>query len=280
MFHSTGIIPDYDLACARLEALAGLRVLEYSENTQPEIGRRGGMTWLGDNSIELGQPIIEGGGAARFVARTGGGMHSVAVQVTDLEATMAHLESCGVGIAARPMPEFCFTNPRDTHGVLFQWAVFEMEEDPHFGAVPAPMTFEPAVDVAQQAFVGAVVEDPSASARLFADLLSTEVTFEDPDAGAGEPYAGVSLGDCSLALFPMPSADSERLWGQSHEFPRTHLVALTVPELDDVDEALAEHSFAVWRRSPTMVVLDPATTGGIQVALVDSLLEGDPRSGR
>ena len=53
LFHTTAMIPDYDLACERLATLAGLRVLEYSENHQPEIGRRGGMTWIGDNSIEL-----------------------------------------------------------------------------------------------------------------------------------------------------------------------------------------------------------------------------------
>ena len=91
MFHSTAMVADYDLACERLTLLAGLRVLEYSENPQPEIGRRGGMVWIGDNSIELGQPIVEGGGAARFVTRSGGGMHSVAVQVDDLEATMVHM---------------------------------------------------------------------------------------------------------------------------------------------------------------------------------------------
>src|SRR5688500_15288347 len=99
MWHSTAMVADYDLAIERLQTIAGLRVLEYGESTQPEVGRRGGMTWIGDNSIELGQPIVEAGGAARFVARSGGGMHSIAVQVRDLEATMEHVESNGVKVA-------------------------------------------------------------------------------------------------------------------------------------------------------------------------------------
>ena len=55
-------------------------------------------------------------GRAQFVERFGGGMHSIALQVEDLEATMAHLEEQEVHIAARPRPEMCFTDPRDAGG--------------------------------------------------------------------------------------------------------------------------------------------------------------------
>jgi catechol 2,3-dioxygenase-like lactoylglutathione lyase family enzyme len=143
MFHSTAMVPDYDRACDALAHLAGLRVLEYSEQSHPAVGRRGGMTWLGDNSIEIGQPIVPGGGAAKFVDRTGGGMHSVAVQVRDLPATIAHLQGLGVPIAAQPAPDFCFSDPRATGGVFFEWACLEMEEDPRFGAPVPAFTREP-----------------------------------------------------------------------------------------------------------------------------------------
>lgn len=277
LFHTTAMVPDYDRVCERMALLAGLRVLEYSASEQPEIGRRGGMTWVGDNSIELGQPIVDTGGAARFVAKSGGGMHSVAVQVHDLDETAAHLEACGITIAARPMPEFFFTDPRDTHGVFLQWGAFELDVDPHFGAALPPHTVEPLFDVTHHAFAGAVVEDPMASARLFSRLMGTEITFEHADAGPGQPRAGVSLGDCTLALYAMPGSESEALWGREYSRPRAHLLALTVPDLSTVDEALEEHHFGVIRTSPSMVVLDPTTTGGLQVALVDALLPGDPR---
>lgn len=275
--HTTAMVPDYDEACARLVSLGGLRVMEYSENTQPEVGRRGGMAWIGDNSIELGQPIVESGGAARFVSRTGGGMHSVAVQVHDLDQTIGHIESCGVKVAARPMPDFCFTDPRDTHGVFFEWAQFELEEDPRFGGELPPFTGDPLFEVAFHAFAGAVVTDPVASAELFAALMGTSITFDDPGARPGEPRIGVSMGDCTLALYEMPGAASTSLWGRQYEKPRTHLLGLAVPDLGSAPEVLTGAGFQIVRQDEHMIVLDPASTGGVQVALVDRLLEGDPR---
>jgi catechol 2,3-dioxygenase-like lactoylglutathione lyase family enzyme len=216
MFHSTAMVRDYDLAVERLRDLVGLRVLEYGESTQPEIGRRGGMAWVGDNSVEIGQPIVPGGGAARFVARTGGGMHSVAVQVSDLEATIAHVEAAGARMAARPMPEVFFTDPRDTGGVFFEWSSLELDVDPRFGG-PVPDLGRPALlDVTHHAFVGALVDDPLRRAEFYARLLGTEVTFEDARAAIGSPRAGVSLRDCTLALFDLPGPDSGVTWGVEH----------------------------------------------------------------
>jgi hypothetical protein len=277
MFHSTAMVPDYEVARDRLALLAGLRVLEYSDNPQPEIGRRGGMCWVGDNSIELGQPTVEGGGAARFVSRTGGGVHSVAVQVTSIDSAIAHVEAAGVAVAARPMPEMIFTDPRETDGVFVEWSSFEVDVDPHFGAAPPPLTVEPLVDAVHHAFVGAVVADPIATASRLAALFGQPVTFERADAVPGEPVAGVSLGDCTLALYALPGAESTALWAQDHPRARCHLVALMVAELPAAP-VLDRAGFATVRRTDSMVVLDPRTTGGVQVALVDALLPGDPRA--
>ncbi len=276
-FHSTGIIADYDAAVGSLARLFGLRVLEYSESEVPEVGRRGGMTWVGDNSIEIGQPLIPGAGAWKFVANNGGGVHSAALQVQDVEATIEHLERLGVPVAARPDPHFFFTDPRATGGVFFEWADIEVAEDPRFGAPEPPFTTEPALEVRHHAFIGALVDDPARWAHRFAELFGTEVTFEDPTAALGAPRAGVSLGDQTLALFALPGADSPALWGRDYQRPRTHLIGLTVPALDDAVATLADQGVGVVARSDRMLVLDPEATGGVAVALVDHLLEGDPR---
>ncbi len=230
LFHSTAMVTDYELAVRNLGTLVGLTVLEYSESTEPGIGRRGGMAWVGDNAIEIGQPIVEGG-AARFVERFGGGMHSLALQVEDLEATMAHLEAQEIHIAARPRPEMCFTNPSDTGGVFFQWSTFELADDPRFGAaVPAPATpvLAPAT---HHAFVGALVDDPSVWAGQYAAMLGTTVTFEHINAAPGQPVAGVSLGDCTLALYRLGEAADPALWGRSYARACTHLLGLRVDDL-------------------------------------------------
>ena len=277
MFHSTAMVADYDLAVERLRDLFGLAVLEYGESSEPGIGRRGGMAWIGDNAIEIGQPVVEGG-AAQFVARHGGGMHSVAVQVRDLEATVAHLEDAGVHISARPRPEMCFTDPRDTDGVFLQWSTFELDEDPRFGAAIPHPGVDPLVPVTHHAFVGALVEDPAACAPRLAALLGTAVTFGAPRAPAGAPVAGVSLGDCTLALFALSPPDAAASWGRPYERPRTHLLALRVEDLAAAARALAGAGVGLVRSDADLVVVDPAATGGVQVALTGRLLPGDPRS--
>ncbi len=276
LFHSTAMVADYDVAVAALTHLVGLEVLEYGESAEPGIGRRGGMAWAGDNAIEIGQPIVDGG-AAQFVSRFGGGMHSIALQVADLEATVAFLEGNGVRIAARPRPEMCFTDPRDTGGVFLQWSCFELEVDPRFGAsrpAAAPHGLAPAT---HHAFVGALVENPAEWADRLATLLGTTVTFERADSPPGQPAAGVSLGDCTLALYRLPGDEGLALWGRQYGRARTHLMALRVDDLDAAAAALVGAGVAVVRSDADLVVLDPAAAGGVQVALTGSLLPGDPR---
>jgi hypothetical protein len=277
LFHSTAMVSDYELAVRNLGVIVGLIVLEYSESEEPGIGRRGGMAWAGDNAIEIGQPIVEGG-AAQFVSLFGGGMHSVALQVDNLEATMAHLQQQEVRIAARPLPEMCFSDPRDTGGVFFQWSAFELAVDPRFGAPrPDPPPARVLAPATHHAFVGALVHDPVAWAGTLATLLGTPVTFEDAGAAPGQPWAGVSLGDCTLALYPLPGDDSLVLWGRNYERARTHLLALRVGDVAAAADALTRAGISLVRREADLVVLDPAATGGVQVALTGSLLPGDPR---
>jgi len=253
-------------------------VLEYSESTVPEIGRRGGMTWIGDNSIEIGQPIVPGAGAAKFVERTGGGLHSVAVQVRDLESTITHLGTLGIPIAARPQEEFCFSDPRATGGVFFEWSCLEVAEDPRFGAPVPPLTREPLLAVTHQAWVGAVVDDPVGLAPLLAAALDTGVAFSRPDAGPGEPVTGVAVGgDCMLALYRLPGADGEALWGRPYQRARTHLLALRVEDLGAARAEIERAGIATVRSDEEGIVLDPGATGEVAVTIVEHFLPGDPR---
>ena len=129
MFHSTAMVADYDLAMDRLGALFGLRVLEYSAATDPTIARRGGMTWIGDGSIEIGEPIVDGAAPDRFVRRTGGGMQGLAVWVDDFETSVAQLAEMGVTMPV-VVGHFGFSSPRTTFGLQLEWSGFTVPEDP------------------------------------------------------------------------------------------------------------------------------------------------------
>ena len=108
-------------------------------------------------------------------------------------------------------------------------------------------------------------------------MLGTVVTFKDPAAAPGAPAAGVSLGDCTLALYRLDEAADRTLWGRAYERACTHLMALRVDDVIEAAAGMAGAGVARIRTEADLVVLDPAATGGVQLALTGSLLPGDPR---
>jgi catechol 2,3-dioxygenase-like lactoylglutathione lyase family enzyme len=278
MFHATAMVRDYDATVQRLASLIGLRVLEYSEQPDPAIGRRGGMTWIGDGSLELCEPIVEGAQPDRFVQRTGGGMQGIAVWIDDFAATVSHLERHGVPMPVRLPCGFGFSSPRATCGIQFEWSGFTVDEDPRTGAPEPDFEAPPVLDVTHLAFVGAIVDDPIADARRLAELLDSSITFEDPAAAPGEPVAGVWVGDCMLALYRIDGEHSRQLWGRVHDRPRISLLGVRVSDLGVADAALRSAGAVVLRRAAGTLVLDPDTTGDVEIAVVDHLLPGDPRT--
>jgi catechol 2,3-dioxygenase-like lactoylglutathione lyase family enzyme len=281
LFHATAMVRDYDAAFAALEQLIGIRVVYEIEAGQAGAGYRGGAVWVGDNSIELGEPIDAGSPVARFVHDHGGGIHSFCISVPDVAATVAHLEGQGVRHTPVFPPGFFFCDPRDTGGILLE---AERAGGPAEGgntrrAIARPPTRPepPVLDVTSVAFVGAIVTEPVALAQRFAELLGTTVTFERPDAPVGSPVAGVSLIDSTLALYAMPGDDSASLWGRRYERPRAHVIGLGVPDLADAGRRLEAANVAFVRGDDDVLVIDPAATGDVALALVDRLLPGDPR---
>ena len=163
MFHATAMGPDYDAILGPLERLFGCRVLHRQQLEEP-VGRDGGMTWIGDNSIEIGSPYGEGSSVAKFVERLGGGMHSFAVQVDDLPATLRRIEPLGVEVAVRLAPDLAFTRPGGTAGLVIEWGSHVQDDDPRFGAPVPVFVVLPVVNVELMAFVAALVRDPRATA--------------------------------------------------------------------------------------------------------------------
>ncbi len=274
------MVADYERTRDALVSLCGLRVLEDSRIEDPAIGRRGGMAWLGDNVIEIGEPIVEGGAVDRFVTRFGSHMSSIAVQVDDTDATLRFLESQGVEVGSVVDGHIVFTKPGGTAGVVVEWFGAEERLDPRFGG-PMPEPVAGLLDVRAMAFGGAVVEDPSGAASRLAALFGHGVAFDDPSAPAGRPRAGVSMGDMVLALYPIPdAAESDQLWGWTYVRPQTCNLGLLVSDLAEAGRALTSAGVALVRHDERSIVVHPDTTGGVVMVLVDELLPGDPRHER
>ena len=278
-FHTTAMVADYERTRDALVRLVGLRVLEDSRLEDPAIGRRGGMAWVGDNIIEIGEPIVVGGAVDRFVQRFGSHMSSIAVQVADIDATVEHLLYHGVRIASRVDGHIVFTHPGDTGGVVVEWFGAEEPLDPRYGGPMPPPIADPVLDVCQMAFGGAVVDDVAAAADRLALLFGREVTFRHQGAPAGAPAAGVSMGDCTLALYPRPGpAESTALWGHVYERPQTSNFGVRVPDLADASDRLSAATVQILRADQDAIVIPPGATGGVTVVVVDRLLPGDPRA--
>jgi catechol 2,3-dioxygenase-like lactoylglutathione lyase family enzyme len=257
MFHATAMVPDYEAAVDPLVRLFGARVLHDTIEEDPGIGRRGGMTWLGDGSVEIGEPAGPSSPVTPFLERFGGGMHSLALQVADADAAKEHLVAVGVRIASEPVPGLFFTHPADTAGLLIEWNSNSVGDDPRWGG-EVPGGPDPVVGVERLAFVGALVRDPHADAKRLAEVLDLPVTFHaDGAPHGGAIVAAVSLRDCSLALSPLEGSGQDR--------PRVHSLGLLVRDLPAAEAALANE-----------------TTGALPfpTVLTDGLLPGDPRGER
>jgi len=271
-FHTTAMVADYERTRDALARLVGCRVLEDTIESEPAIGRRGGMTWIGDNSIELGEPAVPGGAVGRFLDRFGSHMSSVAVQVADIDATVEHLGRVGARVASRTDDVIVFTDPRTTAGIVIEWYGGRAPNDPRLGTPIPPYTVTPVLDVERMAFAGAVVDDVGVAADRLAEVLGTTVTFRDGDR------AGVSLGDMTLALWPVPDpSSSERLWGHVYRRAQTSSLGVQVPDLADAVEALRGAGVKLVRHDADAAVVHPDATGGIVLVVVDRLLPGDPR---
>jgi hypothetical protein len=279
MFHATAMGASYDAIFDPLARLFGCRVLHDNEVPTPGIERRGGMTWIADNSIEIGQPLTSSSPVQRFVDRFGGGMHSIAVQVEDLDAALAYAQGAGVRVASRIDWGLAFTRPGDTAGLLVEWFSKRQDDDPRWGAPEPPFVGEAVVTPTRVAFVGAIVDDPVGAAQLFGTAFDTDVSILAADGPASLPRATVALGDCVLALYPIPPSaqESERIWGGVYERARCLALGLTVDDLAAAEQALSGAGVGVHHRvGDGSVVLDPAPLP-FPVVLTETLLPGDPR---
>jgi hypothetical protein len=279
LWHTTAMARDYDALHGPLQRLFGAVVLHDHVSEDPAIGRRGGMVWLGDNSIEIGAPVGDRSPVRRFVEDWGGGMHSLAVSVADHAATRSRLADQGVRAIADIAEDIFFTHPGDTAGLLLEWSGTFTDDDPRAGASLGALPAPPVAPVTQYAFVTAVVADPAAVAGRLASLFGTSVArlSRDPDLPPDRIAAVVPLVDSVLVLFRLPSpAEAQRLWRHDLTRPRFHAHGLRVADLPGAVAALAAAGVSVVAEVEGLAYLDPAATG-VPTFLCDELLPEDPR---
>ncbi len=81
---------------------------------------------LGESSVELVASTEAGSGVAKFVEKTGGGVHHICLKVPDIRAALAELKERGVRLIDEEPREgahghmVAFVHPKSTGGVLLE----------------------------------------------------------------------------------------------------------------------------------------------------------------
>ncbi len=84
------------------------------------------MLPIGESRVELLEPTSDDSPISKFLEKRGGGIHHIAVEVDDIEASLAHLKSQGMRLideTPRIGAEGClvaFVHPAATGGVLLE----------------------------------------------------------------------------------------------------------------------------------------------------------------
>jgi methylmalonyl-CoA epimerase len=84
------------------------------------------MLPLGESRIELLEPTSDDSPISKFLEKRGGGIHHIAIEVTDIEASLAQLKEKGMRLideSPRIGAEGClvaFVHPSSANGVLLE----------------------------------------------------------------------------------------------------------------------------------------------------------------
>jgi methylmalonyl-CoA epimerase len=115
-------VEDLDAAISLYEGTAQMTLVHREVVT--EQGVEAVLLDVGENHVELLAPTGPDTPVGKFLAKRGPGLHHVAYQVADIEATLQQLSAAGVVLIDQTprigirQSRVAFVNPRSTGGVL------------------------------------------------------------------------------------------------------------------------------------------------------------------
>ncbi len=124
--HIAIVVQDLDSALKVYCDILGLSLARVEEVPAEEVKIAFLPLPEGHSEIELVQPITEGTGIARYLAKRGEGMHHICLEVDDIQTAMAEVSASGLQILEeKPRlgnqgQKYVFIHPRTTHGVLIE----------------------------------------------------------------------------------------------------------------------------------------------------------------
>ena len=216
-----------------------------------------GMTWIGDNSIEIGAPYGDGS------------------SVGDVRRALRRRDALGRGPGRRrgrdpargssrwgwrwrrgSAPDIVFTRPGGTAGLVLEWGSHVQDDDPRWGAPRPCRSCEPRSSTssgwrssARWCAIRSRRRAPRRGAR-HRRWSSTATATRWPDV----PHCALDLGDCMLALLPGPTRRRRRAARSGVAVTSGRVASRS--RLTVVDQGVAERALAP-KASPSTTA--PAT---------------------
>jgi methylmalonyl-CoA/ethylmalonyl-CoA epimerase len=122
--HIAVVVPELETALEFWRSALHLSV-EHTEEIQ-EQETVVAMLPVGESEIELLQPTTKTSGMAKYVAKRGAGLHHICLEVDDIDAVLARLQTKGIQlINAEPVigaggRRVAFVHPKSATGVLLE----------------------------------------------------------------------------------------------------------------------------------------------------------------
>lgn len=128
--HVAVVVEDIPAALAFWQRVLGLPVQRTVRNDEEAVETA--FLTVGDSEIELVTPTTADSGVSRYLARTGGGLHHLCLEVACLETTMQQISAAGgqlINDRPKTHPDgtrYAFVHPKSTGGVLLE--LYELPE--------------------------------------------------------------------------------------------------------------------------------------------------------
>ncbi|MBC8099851.1 MAG: methylmalonyl-CoA epimerase [Armatimonadetes bacterium] len=122
--HIAVVVTDLDAALPFWQTALGLPLQRTEHNPDEAVSIA--FLPVGDSEIELLAPTDAESGVAKYLAKNGGGLHHICLEVADMQAALAQLTAHGITLIneqPRTRPDgvlYAFVHPKSTGGVLVE----------------------------------------------------------------------------------------------------------------------------------------------------------------
>lgn len=229
--HIAVVVESVDAALGFFRDVMGLQVTD--DRVMDDQGVRGVLLALGENEIELIEPVRADTGVERYLASKGETLHHICFRTDDVDAELARLRSLGVelidqtpraGLAGR----IAFIHPKAMHGVLV-----ELAQPPAGSHESRVKGFD---------HLAVLVADYPAARERWRRTLGLEVVREIAVPARQQMIAQVPAGQCMIEL----------IYGTSPESPIAQRIAqngegmspMVAIEVQDIDAEIARYRAA------------------------------------